>query len=388
MHLKVRLALTYIIMLGLLFYSGGVDFVLAAPANAISNELRATIQVQQGQATLTFDAAHMTLEPGYQQAAGYMYRSTINDWLTAHLTSASVQGAVVSTDQIKFITYTNGPGSAVQWQGYTISDISGAVITPQGQIGENLNITRTASAQVTLNAINYQNQVYELNALVIFTVEINPYFTGDVQELNASQATIDVTDTALTVSGLKNGNNVFTLPAGAQVYRFFQPQEGLTPAEPALSTSMHLTAMNDIIEQQSCKVHQRWPSGRHDIYIADGASLYRLTLVVDHMGHDAAKAISYLKAGNDVLVSNAVRLSWAEGENEVPVHTVTCGQPIELPVQAWATDPLAVRLVAAWNGGTAAHEVDLVQGSNAGVVFTITFPQPGNFDISIYAELR
>jgi hypothetical protein len=277
----------------------------------------------------------------------------------------------------------------VQWQGFNIANINGAVINSAGQIGDNLNVTSAASAAVTVTAIRYNQQACELDEPVVLNMTVNPYFTGTVEDLNASGAQINVTDTSLVISSMKeNGGSAFSLPVGATVYRLFQPETGLTPEASGLTPVMSLASANEIMDGQTCKINKRWNCGRHTIYIADQGTIYRLTLLVDHLGHDASKPVSYVKAGNDVLVANAVRLNWAEGQAEIPVHTVTCGQVLSLPVQVWATEPMAVRLVATWTGGSASHEVDLVQGSNDGVVFPITFQQAGNFDLSIYAELR
>ena len=387
MGAKIRTILLLITAMGFMFSCCGLNPALAAPAHAISNELRATIQVQPGQASITFDSSAMILEPGCRKAAGYEYGSTISDWLALHLTSVSIQGVSIPANQIQFITFTDGPGPEVQWQGYSISDISGAIITEQGQIADNLRVTSVASAKLTVWAIRYQDQVYNLSEEINLSVEINPYFTGNVQELNASSAEINVTDDTLTLNGLKNGGNVFSLPAGARVYCLFQPEDDLTPPESLLSPFVYLADDGEIIDQQICRVNKRWPSGRYDIYAVDGSSIYKISLHIDHLYHDPDQAVSYLQAGHEILVANAVCLSWEEGQNQVPVHTITCGEVISLPIQVWATEALPIRLTATWSGGMANHEVDLEQG-NSGIIFPISFQQSGNFEVSIYAELR
>ena len=387
MGAKVRTVILLIIAMGLMFSCCGLDHALAAPARAISNELQATIQVQPGQASIAFDSSVMLLEPGGRKAAGYEYGSTISDWLALHLTSVSIQGVTIPANQIQFITLAGGPGSEVEWQGYSISDISGAIITEQGQIADNLRVTVAASAKVTVSAIRYQDQVYNLSEEINLGVEINPYFTGNVQELNASSAAINVTDNTLTINGLQNGKNIFSPPAGARVYYLFQPEDGLTPPEAPLSPFVYLAEDGEIIDQQTCQVNKRWPSGQYGIYAVDGSSIYRLSLQIDHLYHDPNQAVSYLQAGDEILVANAVHLSWEEGQNQVPVHTITCGEVISLPIQVWATEALPIRLTATWSGGMANHEVDLEQG-NSGIIFPISFQQSGNFEVSIYAELR
>lgn len=384
---KVRTVILLMTVMGIMSSCCDLDPALAAPAHAISNELRATIQVQPGQASITFDSSVMLLEPGCRKAAGYEYGSTIGDWLALHLTSASIQGVTIPASQVQFITLADGPGSEVQWQGYSISDISGAIITEQGQIADNLRVTAAASAKVTVSAIRYQDQVYNLSEEINLSVEIAPYFTGNVQELNASSAEINIADNTLNINGLQNGEDAFSLPAGARVYRLFQPKDGLTPPEPILSPFVYLADDGEIIDQQICQVNKRWPSGQYDIYAVDGSSIYRLSLHIDHLYHDPDQAVSYLQAGHDILVANAVQLSWEEGQNQIPVHSITCGEVISLPIQVWATGDLPIRLTATWSGGMANHEVDLEQG-NTGVVFPISFQQPGSFEVSIYAELR
>jgi hypothetical protein len=387
MGAKVRTVILLIIAMGLMFSCCGLDHALAAPAHAISNELRATIQVQPGQASITFDSSTMILEPGCRKAAGYEYGSTISDWLALHLTSVSIQGVTIPANQIQFITLSDGPGSEVEWQGYSISDINGAIITKQGQIADNLRVTSVASAKLTVWAIRYQDQVYNLSEEINLSVEINPYFTGNMQELNASSAEINVTDNNIALNGLQNGENFFSLPTGARVYCLFQPEDGLTPPEPLLSPFVYLAEDGEIIDQQACQISKRWPSGRYDIYVVNGSSIYKISLHIDHLYHDPDQAVSYLQAGHDILVANAVHLSWEEGQNQVPIHTITCGEVISLPIQVWATEDLPIRLTATWSGGIANHEVDLKQG-NTEVVLPISFQQPGNFEVSIYAELR
>lgn len=379
----------FIIILIAIFTAGNITPAMAAPANAISNELRATVRVLPGQTSVTFDAATMTMEPGYMQTGGYHYRSSVYEWLSAHVTAAAVEGAAVAEDQIQFITFTNGPGSTVDWQGYNITNINGAVISPEGRIGDNLNITTSASATVTLTALRYQDNVYPLDEAVQLSLEVNPYFTGTTEELNAASAELSVASTSLDVTGLQAANgSAFTLPQGASVYRLFLPQTGLTPENAGLSQAMHLAGDKEIFDQQICQINKRWPSGKHEIYIVSGTSIYKLTILVDHLAHDASKAISYVKAGTKELVTTAVRLSWAQGEEEIPVHTIQCGQILNLQVQAWATEEMAVRLAATWSGGTANHDVNLIAGTNPEISFPVTFSQPGNFDLSLYAELR
>lgn len=359
----------------------------AIPASAISNELRATIEVLPGSTAAVFDSQTMTLEPGYVQAGNYNYRSTVYDWLSAHVTSVSVEGAAIDAAEAEFIEFQNGPSSNVLWQGYTISAIDGAAITSDGKIGDNLNITTPASATVTITALRYQDTVYQLTQAVELSLQINPYFTGNVEEINPAQAAVSVADASLDITGLTSGGSPFSLPAGATIYRLFQPVTGITPEGAGLS-QIYLTGENEIMADQTCKVNKRWPSGQHDIYIVNGITVYHLALRLDHLSHDAANAISYLKAANTELVTNAVRLSWGQGLGEVPAQSITCGQVHNLPVQVWATEPLAVKLVAIWTGGTATHEADLVSGTNPEIEFPITFNQTGTFDLSVYAELR
>lgn len=362
--------------------------VQAVPANAISNELKATIEVLPGETSVAFDMTTMCMDPGYNQAGSYVYRNTVYDWLNAHLVSALVEGEAVPAGQIEFITFEDGSDSMVQWQGYNITGADEVIITDQGQIGDNLTVTGTATATVTITALCYNGQIDELDEAVNIGIEVNPYFTGNIEELGPDQAKVNAAETSLNITGLTSGGSLFSLPPAAAVFRLYQPVAGLTPEAAGLSPTMYLTGENEVMSGPTCKVNKRWPSGQHDIYIVNGPSVYHLALRIDHLSHDSAKALSYLKAADTELVINAVHLGWANGPGDFPVQNTICGQTLNLPIRIWATEPLAVKLVAVWSGGTVAYDVDLASGDNPEINFPVTFSQAGIIDLTIYTELR